>query len=274
MAVELVTGATGSDHVSSDDAAHLHAGIVGRGSYALGGAPEVSMTDANTLSIPACDLVLEGRHVRLTGITEAKVASGGQSAHRRDLVCLRYALDQSRQVESASVVVVQGQVAYSAAAARDPELPSKGSILALDPTVDVPIARVTLDGLSPAAEWLLPVVPPLASLADDTGWADLHRDMSGSGGGYYVRWRVVRGVCFLSWDLIGANGSGWYCSRTIPREYMPDEVVYAPSGVYGSNDTALVWVPKASAGDGRIWFSCRAASGRMVGSASWPCSGM
>lgn len=164
MAVELVTGATGSDHVSSDDAAHLHAGIVGRGSYALGGAPEVSMTDANTLSIPACDLVLEGRHVRLTGITEAKVASGGQSAHRRDLVCVRYALDQSRQVESASVVVVQGQVAYSAAAAKDPELPSKGSILALDPTVDVPIARVTLAGLSPAAEWLLPVVPPLAEV--------------------------------------------------------------------------------------------------------------
>lgn len=162
MAIELVTGHSGETHISGEDVGALIAGAAGSGSYSLGSAPVPQMLTTTSLSIPACDIVIQGRHVRLTGSNIVGIDSGVQSGSRIDLVYLEYAYDAGTGVESVSgPKVAKGATAAKASA---PSLPHGGSILDRAGTVDVAIARVDVTNLSPRATWLLPVLPTLTSL--------------------------------------------------------------------------------------------------------------
>lgn len=164
MTVELVTGHSGSAHISGEDVGNLLAGTAGPDCYVLGDQPVPQMRTANLLSIPACDLLIQGRHVRLTGSNTVGIDSGTQTGKRADLVYLEYSMDESTGVEKVSdLMVAKGAAGTSAS---DPSLPHTGSILDAGNPVDVAVARVTLDGLTPKAEWLLPVLPSIASLGD------------------------------------------------------------------------------------------------------------
>lgn len=136
---------------------HLLAGIVGDGSYYLGDAPTLSMADSNTLTISGgADLLLQGRHVRLTGTDSLTITSGAQSSYRHDIVYARYSYDATTAVESVSLIVVEGAASTASTGAEDPSTDySDASILDGDATVDVALARVSLSGLTPTAEWLL-----------------------------------------------------------------------------------------------------------------------
>ena len=164
MTVELVTGHSGSAHISGEDVGNLLAGTAGPDCYVLGDQPVPQMRTANLLSIPACDLLIQGRHVRLTGSNTVGIDSGTQTGKRADLVYLEYSMDESTGVEKVSdLMVAKGAAGTSAS---DPSLPHTGSILDAGNPVDVAVARVTLDGLTPKAELLLPVLPSIASLGD------------------------------------------------------------------------------------------------------------
>ena len=152
MAIELITGHSGEAHVSGDDVGHLLMGVVGKGKVMLGSAPSVTMTDANTCSIGACDFLLDGRHVRLTGSSVVSIANGATGSKRSDLVVARYAASASTGVESVTLEVIQGAAGSTAA---DPDLEYPASIADGATTADYPIVRVTLDGLNPTAEWLV-----------------------------------------------------------------------------------------------------------------------
>lgn len=152
MAIELITGHSGKAHVSGDDVGRLLMGAVGAGSVMLGSAPSVTMADANTCSIGACDFLLDGRHVRLTGSSVVSIANGATGSMRSDLVVARYAASASTGVESVTLEVIQGAAGSSAT---DPDLEYPASIADGATTADYPIVRVTLDGLNPTAKWLV-----------------------------------------------------------------------------------------------------------------------
>ena len=164
MAVELVTGHAGTPHVSGEDVGALVAGLVGTGAYVLGSAPVPQMTTANLLSVPACDIVMQGRHVRLTGTNTVSIDNGSQVGKRSDIIYVEYSLDDGTGVELVSDLAVAKGTTGSAAV--DPPLPHSGSILDAGNPVDVAICRVTLDALTPTATWLLPVLPTLASMTE------------------------------------------------------------------------------------------------------------
>lgn len=163
MAIELVTGHSGAAHVSGADAGAMHAGICGSDSYVLGAVPSVTMSDANTLVIQPCDLMVEGRHVRLSGTNTLSIRSGAQTGKRNDLVYVRYTYDSSTGTESAKLGVKEGTTATTAT---DPALDNPSSILDGATIADVAIARVSLDALTPTATWLLPQLPTLASMME------------------------------------------------------------------------------------------------------------
>lgn len=163
MAIELVTGHSGAAHVSGADAGAMHAGICGSDSYVLGAVPSVTMSNANTLVIQPCDLMVEGRHVRLSGTNTLSIRSGAQTGKRNDLVYVRYAYDSSTGVESAKLGVKEGTTATTAT---DPALDNPSSVLDGATIADVAICRVSLDALTPTATWLLPQLPTLAALGD------------------------------------------------------------------------------------------------------------
>ena len=163
MAIELVTGHSGAAHVSGADAGAMHAGICGSDSYVLGAVPSVTMSDANTLVIQPCDLMVEGRHVRLSGTNTLSIRSGAQTGKRNDLVYVRYTYDSSTGVESAKLGVKEGTTATTAT---DPALDNPSSVLDGATIADVAICRVSLDALTPTATWLLPQLPTLKALGD------------------------------------------------------------------------------------------------------------
>jgi len=166
MAIELITGHSGEPHVSGDDVGRLLMGVVGAGSVMLGSAPSVTMTDANTCSIGACDFLLDGRHVRLTGSSVVSIANGATGSMRSDLVVARYAASASTGVESVTLEVIQGAAGSSAT---DPDLEYPASIADGATTADYPIVRVTLDGLNPTAEWLVAESLSLTDVVDRIG---------------------------------------------------------------------------------------------------------
>lgn len=166
MTVELITGYSGTPHIGSDDVQHLLAGIVGGGSYALdtGKTLAIAVNSANSVTVDTGDAIIAGgAHVRVAAAEKLTVTSGAQGVKRNDLVCLRYT-KASDNKESASLVVVKGTATSGTPA--DPAV-NTGSIIDGKATVDMPLYRLPLNGVSLGTPVkLFKVSPTLASLGD------------------------------------------------------------------------------------------------------------
>ena len=238
MAIELVTGHSGAAHVSGADAGAMHAGICGSDSYVLGAVPSVTMSDANTLVIQPCDLMVEGRHVRLSGTNTLSIRSGAQTGKRNDLVYVRYTYDSSTGTESAKLGVKEGTTATTAT---DPALDNPSSVLDGATIADVAIARVSLDALTPTATWLLPQLPTLKALGDSVSHGRL--DMSVKNVEYGSIWAEHYGKIVVVHMLgVGITSAispfGQMTMGTIPSGYRPSVSVTA--AVYATPATAIV----------------------------------
>lgn len=149
MAIELITGHADAAHVSSADARAFNAHTISDTSCCfLDGEPTLTMADANTLTIGACEMLAQGAHVRITGTESLTIQSGTQSYTRIDVVNLHYEQDEDTGVETVELQVVTGTPAAS-----NPETPTTEytglSILDGERIVDIPIAQVTVAGLTP-----------------------------------------------------------------------------------------------------------------------------
>ena len=241
MAIELITGHSGEAHVSGDDVGRLLMGAVGKGKVMLGSAPSVTMTDANTCSIGACDFLLDGRHVRLTGSSVVSIANGATGSKRSDLVVARYAASASTGVESVTLEVIQGAAGSTAA---DPDIEYPASIADGATTADYPIVRVTLDGLNPTAEWLVAENLSLTDVVDRIAGpavkvASVAVAVTRAEGAITVTAPTVSGYTFVCWvDFCNTSGYGVWLGNS-PQSRTTD--VYpvtqkaqntAPSGKY------------------------------------------
>ena len=148
---ELVTGHEGATHVSSDDAGRFNACTLGFDDYLFtlpdGTVPQAVLEDANHVTIPVCDMMLEGRHVRVSSADSVVIESGGAGVKRRDLICIHYTRD-SENVEKVVWEVVKGTPGSTVTT---PDLPVTASILDMAEDVYVPVFRVDLDGITPSA---------------------------------------------------------------------------------------------------------------------------
>ena len=163
MAVELVTGFAGEPHIDSEDVGAFNAATMGSGSYILTGCA-MSMTTVNKLHIAAGELLIQGRHVRITGTgIDLAVANGTSGYNRIDLAVLHYS-KASSGVESVAFEVVKGTPTTGTATA---PTHAGGSILNGDSSVYVTLAQVAITGLTVGTpEAALATLPSLAALGD------------------------------------------------------------------------------------------------------------
>ena len=160
----LVTGSHGGDdpHVESKQDALMHAAMLGRGGYILktrNWTMKPTAKDANNITIPAWDLVVEGRQIYIAAPTDVNIQSGSHGQKRRDLIVARYALNSGTGVETVTLEAIKGKP--SAATPADPGIET-GSIIGGAIVSDLPLCRVNLDGITiTSIDTLVNVMQPL-----------------------------------------------------------------------------------------------------------------
>jgi len=178
--MKIVTGHTGTPHITANDDQGLNQGIFGTGSYMLNVGQQFAATlvDAMTVSIADGEGVMQGVHFRIDPGTSESVAisSGIVGYNRRDLICARYTKDISTGFEAVNLVVIEGTPTTGAVS--DPEY-NTGDILTGDTIVDFPLWRVTLSGLTPSLSRAGYRMRTVSSLADcDSQFSDIYNMFS------------------------------------------------------------------------------------------------
>jgi len=168
MAFDVVTAKQGKPHVTANQQALMQAGMLGKGRYALDALNNLActMTDSNTLTVDTGGLMVDGRWVVNEAQTSFAIANGSQAQFRKDLAVLEITVDPSTGVTSLEEKVLQGATAATEAAAADPTYEAGDLYTGL--TAVVPIARITLNGLTPTCEALLPSVADLKTISEQT----------------------------------------------------------------------------------------------------------
>lgn len=151
MALHLITGYAGAEHVQAADQGSFNIAAFGNGQYVLdhGYKFAASLLSGNTVQIKDGDMLMQGRHIRLAAgtVEELTIDNGTQGMQRKDLICARYTKNNSTGVEAAALVVVKGTEAASNPS--DPTI-NEGNITdGSDLINDFPLYRVTLNGLEP-----------------------------------------------------------------------------------------------------------------------------
>lgn len=156
--MNIITGKTGTPHVTSQQAREINMGIVGNGNYVLnvGNALRSETVSNNTIRIYDGVLMLQGCAASIDANTyeDMTINNGTQGAGRIDLICARYQKHTDNGTESVELVVVEGTPAVN------PTVPAvnTGEIRENDVTVDFPLYRVRLDGINtPVVEQLFTV---------------------------------------------------------------------------------------------------------------------
>jgi len=149
MALHLVTGYAGSPHITAADAGAFNAGVFGKGDYVLstGEGLAARVITNNSIRIASGDIVMQGRHISLKAGTyeDITINNGTQGMSRNDIIVARYEKNTSTGMESATFAVLRGTNVSGTPS--DPEH-TIGNILAGDTVHEMPLYRVTLNGLN------------------------------------------------------------------------------------------------------------------------------
>ncbi len=275
MAIHLVTGKAGTDHVKSENAGSLNAGIIGLGTYFLetGTQLAATMINANTVRITDGDLSMQGRHVTIEDgdHEDLAVENGTQQQLRHDLVVVRYEkLAQSPNTEKVTLKVIKGTPADSDP--QDPEYEA-GDIRGGDLVAEEPIWRIPLDGISVGEpERMCATVKPLASYQAVSLVGHGTATFSGNCTGAVEVWAydvgdgslMVQAMCnanhgaYISFRAAGAYNA---VALTLPEGYYVPGI-YFDTPLFAQNSDLSASCQISSAGELLIILSCsRSASG-------------
>lgn len=240
----LVTGSHGGDdpHVESKHDALMHAAMLGRSGYILktrNWTMKPTAKDANNITIPAWDLVVEGRQIYIAAPTDVNIQSGSQGQKRRDLIVARYALNSGTGVETVTLEAIKGKP--SAATPADPGIET-GSIIGGAIVSDLPLCRVNLDGITiTSIDTLVNVMQPLEDVWDSltqrsTTWRVPYSSDS-------VLLTRIGDICFMGGNVkFNSSGQNNYtkAQEKLPEGYRP-VIANTPVAVFGGETTFICY---------------------------------
>lgn len=149
MSLEIVTGVSEREHVSSAQDGRRNAFTFGTGRYVFdsGGKFAYTLISNNLIKISDGDLMDQGRHIctEPNDYTELTIDNGISGNNRKDIIAMRYEKNADTGFETASLVVIKG--ISTAGTASDPEH-VEGNILNGDLVDEFPLYRVNLSGIS------------------------------------------------------------------------------------------------------------------------------
>ena len=240
----LVTGSHGGDdpHVESKHDALMHAAMLGRSGYILktrNWTMKPTAKDANNITIPAWDLVVEGRQIYIAAPTDVNIQSGSQGQKRRDLIVARYALNSGTGVETVTLEAIKGKP--SAVTPADPGIET-GSIIGGAIVSDLPLCRVNLDGITiTSIDTLVNVMQPLEDVWDSltqrsTTWRVPYSSDS-------ILLTRIGDICFMGGNVkFNSSRQNNYtkAQEKLPEGYRP-VIVNTPVAVFGGETTFICY---------------------------------
>ena len=242
--MKIVSGKTGTPHVTSQQFRQILEGTIGQDSYILtsGENLEPELSTNNLLKIKSGMMSHHGNvsSVELGTYDEVTIANGSQGMKRIDLIVNRYSRNEETGVEQNSWVVIQGTPVASS-----PAVPSYtvGNLQEGDLVDDCPVFEVHLEGINVTeVKKLLSVTENMstlnADLADSKKWK-LHT--SQAGGTTFNLPNSYNELLVYTRLSAGAAGATW--TATVPSRITAALYVRA-----GCDDDKAVWRIDQTAG--------------------------
>ena len=147
--MDIITGYTGSPHVTAEQDRDVNIGIFGAESYVLRTGSRLKAEGSSNNEIKVRDGVIMHQgcaaSIKKNTYDSLTIANGSQGMKRVDLIVARYSRDQNTKEESLVLKVIQGTPKESG-----PAVPgyTTGDIQAGDLIADMPLYQVTLNGLN------------------------------------------------------------------------------------------------------------------------------
>ena len=150
MALNLVTGRTGTAHVTSDNARAFNSQVFGTGTYLIdyGAKFAPTIVDNNTVRIGDGMLIHQGTQmgIDIDSYEDVIIENGSSGYNRNDLIVMRYTKNRDTQIESISLVVIKGTTSNTTPV--DPTYTTSNILDGTGLSTDVPICRVRLSSLT------------------------------------------------------------------------------------------------------------------------------
>lgn len=163
--MKIVTGRTGTPHITSDDDRANNAGTYGKNYYVLNINDCLSheIISSNEIKINSGELMIQGTHARIEyGTSESVAIDDGQSGYKRiDLIVARYR--KMSGMESVVLKVIKGTPATA-----NPTTPerNKENLLRGGSICDMPLYKVYIDGVNiTQVQQVFNIVPSLNELS-------------------------------------------------------------------------------------------------------------
>ena len=167
--MEIVSGKTGSPHVTSQQFRQILEGTIGQGSCILtsGENLDPELTSNNLLKIRSGIMAHHGNvsAVKIGTYDEVTITNGTQGMKRKDLVVNRYTRNKETGIETNEWLYIMGTPTSGT-----PTVPvyTKGNLQEGDLVDDCPVFEITLDGINVTeVKKLLEVLPSMATIKDD-----------------------------------------------------------------------------------------------------------
>ena len=147
--MDIITGYTGSPHVTAEQDRDVNIGIFGAESYVLrtGSRLKAEVSSNNEIKVRDGVIMHQGcaASIKKNTYDSLTIANGSQGMKRVDLIVARYSRDQNTKEESLVLKVIQGTPKESG-----PAVPgyTTGDIQAGDLIADMQLYQVTLNGLN------------------------------------------------------------------------------------------------------------------------------
>lgn len=220
--MKIVSGRTGSPHVTSQQFRQMLEGIIGQGSYIITSGenlkPELSSN--NLMKIRSGMMAHHGciSCVDIGTYDEVTLTNGSQGMKRIDLIVNRYTRNAETEVENCSWKVIQGTPVAS-----NPAVPAytSGNLQNGDLVDDCPAFEVHYDGINVTeVKSLLSVADGLSELSSNLNSLLLVKQVTiksnmnigaGKDFEYYIKAPIVSGytpVGVIGYDLVG-NWDVW-----------------------------------------------------------------
>lgn len=105
--IKLITGYSGKRHITPDDDAGLLKAVIGNGALVLNDI-KATIQSNNEILISPCELLINGRHIRIITPKTVNIENGIIGSSRTDSICLKYTINDN--VENVDIEVVKGRI--------------------------------------------------------------------------------------------------------------------------------------------------------------------